>query len=101
MNKISPEKYEVINENLIIKWKNGEETFLDFKTIRDNCPCAECSGEKDAFGNVYMGYGKAKNESGYNLLGIKQVGYYGFQFNWGDGHNSGIYRFELLKNLDS
>ena len=48
-----------------------------------------------------MGYGKAKNESGYNLLGIKQVGYYGFQFNWGDGHNSGIYRFELLKRLDN
>ena len=41
--------------DLAIKWSNETESFINLKLLRDNCPCAFCSGEKDVFGNVYKG----------------------------------------------
>ena len=99
MTFISLDKFEIVNDLLVIKWENGEESYISFETLRNNCPCAECSGETDALGNLYVGSGKPKREAGQNLLRIKPVGYYALQLTWGDGHDSGIYRFELLKEL--
>lgn len=96
---VALEKFEIVNELLVIRWKDGEESYLHFGTLRDGCPCAECSGETDALGNLYVGRGRSKSEAGYRLIGVKPVGYYALQLTWGDGHNSGIYRFELLKDL--
>ncbi|MFQ6674535.1 MAG: gamma-butyrobetaine hydroxylase-like domain-containing protein, partial [Fidelibacterota bacterium] len=72
---------------------------IPLRKMRDQCPCAECGGERDALGNVYMGYGRPRGESGYQLVGFRPVGYYAMQPFWADGHNTGIYRFELLKEL--
>ena len=99
MTSTSLEKYEIVNDLLVIKWENGEESYISFETLRKNCPCADCSGETDALGNLYVGSGKPKSEAGQNLLSVKPVGYYALQLRWGDGHDSGIYRFELLKEL--
>ena len=93
------ENFEVIKDGLLISWEGGDESFLSLKTLRDGCPCAECSGETDALGNLYMGYGRPKSSKGYTIMKVKQVGYYALQFSWGDGHDAGIYRFELLKEL--
>ncbi|MEE2876767.1 MAG: DUF971 domain-containing protein [Candidatus Neomarinimicrobiota bacterium] len=93
------DRYEVINDLLVIKWKRGDESYIPLKGLREACPCAECSGETDALGNLYMGYGRPKSDGGYSIARIKPVGYYALQFTWGDGHDAGIYRFEFLKEL--
>ena len=93
------DRFEIINDTLMIKWEGGEESYISLKALRDGCPCAECSGETDALGNLYMGYGKPKSPAGYTIMKVKPVGYYALQFTWGDGHDAGIYRFELLKEL--
>ena len=93
------DKFEVINDILVIKWEGGEESYISLKALRDGCPCAECSGETDALGNLYMGHGRPKSAAGYTIARAKPVGYYALQFTWGDGHDAGIYRFELLKDL--
>tara|TARA_Y100001949_G_C15703549_1_gene207763 strand:+ start:84 stop:419 length:336 start_codon:yes stop_codon:yes gene_type:complete len=95
----SLDKYEIVNDLLVIKWEDEEESYIPFETLRNNCPCAECKGETDALGNLYMGQGEPKSDAGKNLLSVKPVGYYALQLTWGDGHDSGIYRFELLKEL--
>ena len=56
------EKYEIVNDFLVIKWDNGEESYTSFEILRNNCPCAECSGETDALGNLYVGSGNPKSE---------------------------------------
>ena len=99
MTSASLDKYEIVNDLLVIKWKGEEESYIPFETLRNNCPCAECKGETDALGNLYMGQGEPKSDAGKNLLSVKPVGYYALQLTWGDGHDSGIYRFELLKEL--
>ena len=93
------DRFEIINDILVIKWVGGEESYILLKVLRDGCPCAECSGETDALGNLYMGYGRPKSSTGYTIMKVKPVGYYALQFTWGDGHDAGIYRFELLKEL--
>ena len=93
------EKYEIVNDLLVIKWEDEEESYISFEILRNNCPCADCSGETDALGNLYVGSGKPKGEVSYKLVGVEPVGYYAFQLKWWDGHDSGIYRFELLKKL--
>ena len=40
---------------LAIGWNDGKDSFIDYKTLRDQCPCANCSGESDVFGNLYKG----------------------------------------------
>lgn len=99
MPQLAMEAYEVVNEFLVIRWNDGEESYIPLKKLREACPCAECSGEKDALGNVYGGYGRPKGESGYEIADIRPVGYYAIQPFWKDGHNAGIYRFEILRTL--
>ncbi|MFQ6676226.1 MAG: gamma-butyrobetaine hydroxylase-like domain-containing protein [Fidelibacterota bacterium] len=93
------ERVEVINRILVIRWNDGEESYIPLKRMRDRCPCAECSGETDALGNVLQGPAVPKGEGAYDLVGLNPVGYYAVQPIWGDGHRTGIYRFELLKEL--
>ena len=83
---------------LLLKWDNDFEHVLLIKSIRDNCPCASCAGEKDVFGNVYKGK-RALSKNSYRLLRFEKVGLYGIRLFWADGHHDGIYTYEMLKNL--
>ena len=71
----------------------------EIKSIRDNCPCASCAGEKDVFGNVYKGPPQIKTEDSYIISGIQPVGYYALRPFWADGHSTGIFSFEFLFHL--
>jgi|TARA_B100000035_G_C21006708_1_gene557626 hypothetical protein len=60
INSLSLDTFEIVNDMLIIRWSDGRESYIQPAALRDTCPCAECSGETDALGNVYMGYGRPK-----------------------------------------
>ena len=93
---------ELINfpKGLAISWSDKKETFIDYFKLRDNCPCANCSGESDIFGNVYKGAHLKKTDKAYELINIIRVGYYAIRITWGDGHSDGIFTHELLRKLD-
>ena len=91
--------YEVLNDMILLKWDNETESFLHLKKMRENCPCANCAGEKDVFGNIYKGPKQVITENSYVLNGMQPVGYYALRPFWADGHHSGIYSFTLMKNL--
>ena len=55
MSDIKLLHYEIVNDLLLLKWDNDTDDALLLKSMRDNCPCANCSGETDVFGNVYKG----------------------------------------------
>ena len=86
--------------DLAIKWSNETESFINLKLLRDNCPCAFCSGEKDVFGNIYKGPKKKLNDIAYKVLKVEQVGHYAIRCFWGDRHTDGLYTFEMLKKLE-
>ena len=91
----------IFPNGLAIQWIDQTETFIEYKKLRDACPCAYCSGETDVFGNIYIGKGIRKTQSAYEVDKIELVGHYAIRVFWKDNHNSGIYPFELLQKLDA
>ena len=97
---IKIEQIENFPNGLAIKWNDNKDSFIDFIILRDNCPCAHCSGESDVFGNTYKGPQIKKMGSAYKLINIIKVGHYAIRPTWGDNHSDGIFTFNLLRELD-
>lgn len=99
MDKNNLLSHEALNDLMLFKWEDGFESYINLKILREKCPCANCEGEKDVFGNIYKGENKPLNENSFLLNGIQPVGYYALRPYWKDGHHSGIYSFEMLRSL--
>ena len=98
--KIKPETIVIMDDNIAIKWDNNSESLISNKIMRDKCPCANCSGESDVFGNIYkLNNPQLENNSRYILKRYMNIGHYAIRIIWGDGHNAGIYSFDFLKTL--
>ncbi len=88
----------VVGSELALAFDDGYEAFLPLPMLRRACPCAVCQGEPDALGRVV----KPKVEHGplaFDLIGWQVVGGYALQLRWRDGHGSGIFSFDYLRNL--
>jgi len=101
INNIQLSHHEVLNEFLLLQWSDDSESIIPLKSMRDNCPCANCSGETDVFGNIYKGPPQSMNSESYKLKGIHPVGHYAIRPFWYDGHSDGIYPFDFLIQLCS
>ena len=97
--RIAIQNIELIGEEVAIKWSDNTESFINFIKLRDNCPCAFCSGEKDVLGNIYKGPKKDLNEIAYEAINFESIGHYAIRFFWGDKHADGLYTFEMLQKL--
>ena len=98
--KLSIIKIENFPNGLAIKWSDNKDSFISYNSLRDNCPCAHCSGESDVFGNIYKGPNVKKMKSAYQLVNVIKVGHYAIRPTWGDNHSDGIFTFELLRGID-
>tara|TARA_B100000315_G_C14223230_1_gene427441 strand:+ start:212 stop:520 length:309 start_codon:yes stop_codon:yes gene_type:complete len=96
---ISIENILLIGTELAVKWSDETESFIDLKLLRDNCPCAFCSGEKDVLGNVYKGPKKELTETAYEGVNLERIGHYAVRIFWGDRHSDGLYTYNLLRKL--
>ncbi len=88
----------VIGNELALAWGDGSESYIPLESLRKHCPCAVCQGEPDAMGRVVKPTVTHTDRS-FQLLSMQQVGGYALQLKWADGHSTGIYTFDLLKNL--
>lgn len=95
-----PNEIQQIGDELAIKWDDGTETFVRLDTLRRHCPCAGCKGEVDVMGNLYKNPDRTLTQSAFRLRKFEWVGGYGIQPTWEDGHGSGIFSFQYLKDLD-
>lgn len=84
---------------LKIVWDDGIETRYTLEQLRENCPCAGCSGEKVLLHEYIPPEPDRRTPGRYELKNIQPVGSYALQLTWGDGHNTGIYTYELLRNF--
>ena len=96
---LSIEDVLIAGNELAVKWSDEKESFIPFKILRDNCPCAFCSGEKDVLGNVYKGPKKELGETAYEALSLERIGHYAIRIFWGDRHADGLYTYEVLRKL--
>ena len=89
----------LFKEELAILWEDNQETIISYSLLRKLCPCAFCSGETDVLGKKYGGQSLSENKN-ISVVRFNQIGYYGLQFFFSDGHKDGIYTFEFLKNFN-
>jgi len=92
------------SRGVTIDWSDGHKSEYTCEYLRDNCPCAGCTG---AHGNVpepsnYSNPQSAANpfqmyQSKLRMKAIEEVGSYAFKIDWSDGHNAGIYSYEHLR----
>ena len=98
-SQLSIKNVLLMESEIAIKWSDSEESYILLQTLRDHCPCAFCSGEKDVFGNVYKGPEKKLGESAYQVIKIEKVGHYALRIFWGDRHADGLYTHKMLRKL--
>ncbi len=96
----SPTNVQVIGNEVAILWDDGVESFFDFEKLRAASPSASNMGERDILGNQYGGDGP-KQFKGVQVVGWVQVGNYALRFDFSDGHNSGLYSYDYLRQLGS
>lgn len=88
----------VIGDELALAWADGAETYISLEKLRKNCPCAVCQGEPDALGRIAKP-SVTHTDRSFQLISVQQVGGYALQLKWADGHSTGIYTFDFLRNL--
>ena len=96
---VRPKDIQQIGNELAVKWDDGSESFFSLEALRRACPCAGCKGEMDVMGNLYRGPEKPLTPSSFQLVRIGTVGGYALQPQWGDGHSTGLYSFDYLRQL--
>jgi len=94
-----PTDLQHIGAELAIKWDDGSESFISLEKLRRHCPCAGCKGEMDILGNLYKNPEQKLTAAAFQLVRIGSVGGYAVQPVWADGHATGIFSFEYLKQL--
>jgi DUF971 family protein len=93
-----PQDIQIIGSEMAIRWADGGESYLPLEKLRRSCPCAACQGEPDVTGKVYaplVTYG----DRSFALRGYRPIGGYAVQMVWQDGHESGLYPYQLLRKL--
>ena len=81
---------------LSIRWADGRETIYPVRDLRLACACARCVDEWSGEGRL----DPASVPEDVRPLRIAPVGRYGIQIHWSDGHETGIYPFRRLRELD-
>jgi DUF971 family protein len=83
------------NARLRITWADGRACEYDASTLRRACPCAQCVDE-------WTGERTLKPQAVSDEVQIGDVtivGRYALNFRWSDGHETGIYSFQYLRDL--
>jgi DUF971 family protein len=99
MSVIKLSNLATIGNEVALAWADGAENYLTFEKLRRACPCAACQGEPDVTGKVVVPKVSHTGKS-FQLLRHEMVGGYAIRFFWADGHNTGIYSYNLLRGLE-
>ena len=92
------------SKGITIDWKDGHRSQYTLAYLRDECPCATCTG---AHGTEPQksDYSKKPNElfpmykPTLKMLRVEEVGNYAVRIEWSDGHNTGIYSFDHFRKI--
>ncbi len=86
--------------NLRIDWDNGHRSEYPVRQLRDNCPCATCREKRSAPTNpLQLNILSVEETRPLSIAGMKPVGNYAYGIQFSDGHDTGIYSLEFLREL--
>ena len=90
------------SKGIKIDWKDQHHSEYGVAYLRDECPCATCTGahgtppQKSNYeaGELFPMY-KPK----LRMNEVEAVGSYAIRIDWSDGHKTGIYSFDHFRRI--
>ncbi len=91
----------------LIVWQDGHESEYPLSYLRRLCPCAGCAVERHNGQDIHSLFGPSGIGNTSRIIvsdniradDIQLVGRYALHFTWSDGHSTGIYSFETLRQM--
>lgn len=89
------------DRSLTIDWNDGTRREYTIHELRDACPCASCREKRSApppASNLLPVLSAAEARP-LQIANMEPVGNYAYSIAFSDGHDTGIYTLELLRQL--
>ncbi len=90
-----PKSVTILPDAVHIQWDDGKECAYAHRDLRGECPCAHCVHELTGKRMV----GRDQVTATVEALDWLTIGRYAIQFLWSDGHQTGLYPYNLLREL--
>jgi DUF971 family protein len=91
---------------LDIVWADGHSSHYEFAYLREECPCATCNDAREKKASLSELASSFKPFPALPMFKPKpraqaatQVGNYAIQISFTDGHSTGIYSYDHLRNI--
>jgi DUF971 family protein len=86
---------------LLIEWSDGARREISFSELRAKCPCATCREKRNAppAPASSLPVLSAAEARPLKVEGMRPVGNYAYAIAFSDGHDTGIYTLEFLREL--
>jgi DUF971 family protein len=98
MKSTEPKNIDVsLSSGVQIDWADGHHSRYTLEYLREHCPCAVCTHAPERHREASSPFPMFKKV--LKMDAVEPVGRYALQFKWNDGHSSGIYSFEHLRNI--
>jgi len=96
----TPTSIRRVGAAIEIGWSDGELRRYTPRVLRDACPCATCREKNSApaVENLLPVLTDAELAP-LTIQGMKPVGVYAYSIDFSDGHDTGIFTFELLRSI--
>jgi DUF971 family protein len=103
---IDPEHIAISkSKGLKIDWNDGHRSEYTVAYLRDECPCASCTGahgtepQKSSYSAPQSASPFKMYAPTLKMSSVEEVGHYAIRILWSDGHNTGIYSFDHLRKI--
>jgi DUF971 family protein len=103
--KAEPEHIAISkSKGISIDWRDGHRSEYTVALLRDECPCAGCTGAHGTEPQRTNYSAPPKDlfpmfKPALKMTNIEEVGRYAVRIYWNDGHSAGIYSFDHLRSI--
>lgn len=101
--ELRPSKLEMRGDKLLVTWSDGQRREIRLGELRDKCPCATCREKRNAppaptasLGLPVLSMAEARP---LTIASMKPVGNYAYSIGFSDGHDTGIFTLDFLREL--
>ncbi len=90
-----------VDGKMTLFWEDGSAQVFVLTALRKACPCASCRElrQQVAGGDGLSLLTNNAIDPSTELIDISPVGRYALQLTWKDGHNTGLFTYEFLREL--
>jgi DUF971 family protein len=101
--KATPTNLALVDSSrLRIDWSDGSARVYGVRELREACPCATCREKRsNPQPQPLLPVLSAAEAQPLALRGMKPVGNYAYAISFSDGHDTGIYTIDYLRELGS